>query len=152
MWKLDHKDWVPKSWCFQIVVLEKTLENPLDSKEIKPFYPKGDQPWISIGRTDAEAKAPILWPPDAKNWLIEKDPDGGKDWEQEGKGVIVNEKVGWYHWLNGLEFEKTLEDSEGQGNLACCSTGLQRVGNDRVTEQQTTYDVYPSISSCWLSW
>ena len=102
-----------------IVVLEKTLESPLDSKEIKPVNPKGNQPWTFIGRTDAEA--PILWPPDAKSWLIGKDPDAGKDWGQEEKGVTEDEMVGWHHRLNEHEFEQTLGDSEGQGSLARCS-------------------------------
>ena len=88
MWELDHKEgWAPKNWCFQVVVLEKTLENPLDSKEIKPVNPKGNQAWMVIGRTDTEVEAPILWPPDAKDWLIGKDPDAGKDWGQEEKWV-----------------------------------------------------------------
>ena len=87
-WELDHKEsWAPKNWCFWTVVLEKTLESPLNSKEIQPVHPKGNQPWIFIGRTDAEAEAPVLWPPDAKNWLIGKDPDAGKDWRQEVKGT-----------------------------------------------------------------
>ena len=97
-WELDHKkSWVPKNWCFWIVVLEKTLENPLDCKEIQPVNPKGNQAWIFIGRTDVEAETPILWPPDAKNWLIGKDPDAGKDWRQEEKRTIENEMVGWHH-------------------------------------------------------
>ena len=102
------------------MVLEKTLEGPLDSKEIKPVNPKENQSWIFTGRTDAEAEAPILWPPDVKSWLTGKDPDAGKDWRQE-KGMTEDEMVGWHHWLNGHEFEQTLEDSEGQGSLACCS-------------------------------
>ena len=99
----------------------KTLESPLDCKEIQPVHPKGNKSWIFIGRTDAEAEAPILWPPDAKNWLIGKDPDAGKDWRQEEKGTTENEMVGWHHWLNGHGFEQTPEGSEGQGSLACCS-------------------------------
>ena len=95
---MDHKeDWAPKNWWFQTVVLEKTPESPLDSKEIKPVYPKGNQPWIFTERTDAEAEAPVLWPPDAKIWLTEKDPHAGKDWEQ--KGTIDDEMVRWHHWL-----------------------------------------------------
>ena len=121
MWELDHKeDWVLKNWRFQTMVLEKTLEGPLDSKEIKPVNPKENQSWIFTGRTDAEAEAPIFWPPDVKSWLTGKDPDAGKDWRQE-KGMTEDEMVGWHHWLNGHEFEQTLEDSEGQGSLACCS-------------------------------
>ena len=122
MWELDYKEgWAPKNWCFWAVVLEKTLESPLDCKEIQPVYPKGNQPWIFIGRTDAEAEAPILWPPDIKYWLIGKDPHVGKDWGQEEKGAIEYELTGWHHWLNGNEFEQTPGDSEGQGSLACCS-------------------------------
>ena len=120
--RLDQKEgWAPKNWCFQIVVLEKTLESPLDSKEIKSVNPKGNQPWIIIGRTDAEAEAPLLWPPDVKSWLIGKDPDAGKDWGQEEKRMTEGEMVGWHHWLNGHEFEQTPGDDEGQGSLVCCS-------------------------------
>ena len=122
MWELDHKEsWVPKNGCFWTVVLEKTLESPLDCKEMKLVNPKGNQPWIFIGRTDAEAKAPILWPPDVKNWLIRKDPDAGKDWRQEEKGTTEDEMVAWHHWLNGHEFEQALGVGDGQGSLACCS-------------------------------
>ena len=96
MWELDYKEnWVPKNWCFWTVVLEKTLEIPLDCKEIQPVHPKGDQSWIFIGRNDVEAETPILWPPDVKSWLIRKDPDAGKDWKQEEKGTAENEMVGW---------------------------------------------------------
>ena len=106
MWELDYQEsWVPKNWYFWTVVLEKTLESPLDSKEIQPVHPKGDQSWMFIGRTDAEAETPILEPPDAKNWLIWKDPDAGKDCRQEEKGTTEDEMVGWNHWLNGHEFE-----------------------------------------------
>ena len=122
MWELDHKEgWALKNWCFWVVVLEKTLESPLDSKEIKLVNPKGNQPWIFIGNTDAEAESPVFWPPDGKSWHIGKDPDSGEDWGQEEKGVTKDEMDGWHHWLNGHEFEQTLEDSEGQGNLTCCS-------------------------------
>ena len=119
MWELDHKEGcMPKNWCFWTVVLEKTLESPLDGKEIKPVNPKGNQPWIFIGRTDAEAEAPILWPLDVKSQLIGKDPDAGKDWRQE---VKEDEMVGWHHWLNRHEFEQAPGDGEGQRGLACCS-------------------------------
>ena len=105
MWELDYKEsWAPKNWCFWIVVLEKTLESLLDCKEIQPVHPKGDQPWVFIGRIDVEAEIPVLWPPDAKRWLIWKDPDAGKDWRQE-KGTREDEMVGWHHWLNGHESE-----------------------------------------------
>ena len=115
------KSWAPKNWCFWTVVLEKTLENPLDCKEIQPVHPKGDQSWIFIRKTDAKAETPILWPPDAKNWLIWKDPDAGRDWRQEEKGTTEDEMVGWHHWLNGHKFEQTLGGGGGQGGLACCS-------------------------------
>ena len=106
MWELDHKEsWAPKNWCFQTVVLKNALESPLDSKKIKPVNPKGNQPWIFIGRTYAEAEAPILGPCDVKNWLLRKDPDAGKDWRQEERGMTEDEMVGWHHWLNGHEFE-----------------------------------------------
>ena len=120
MWEFDYKEsWVPKNWCFWTVVLKKTLESPLDCKEIQPANPKGNQSWIFIGRIDAEA--PILWPPDAKNWLITKDPDAGKDWRQEEKGTTEDELVGWDHWLNGHDFEKALGVGDRQGSLARCS-------------------------------
>ena len=122
MWEMDHKEgWVPKNWCFWIVVLEETLESPLDCKEIKPVRPKGNQPWIFNGRTDAKAEAPIFWPLDAKSRLTEKDPDAGKDWRQEEKGATEDAMVGWHHWVNEHEFEQALRDGEEQGSLACCS-------------------------------
>ena len=108
--------------AFQIVVLEKTLESPLESKAIKVVNLKGIQPWIFTQRTDAKAEAPLLWPLDMKSWLIGKDPDFGKNWGQEMKGTKEDEMIGWHHWLNGHEFEQTLGDSEGQGSLACCSS------------------------------
>ena len=121
MWDLDHKEsWAMKNWCFWIVVLEKTLESPLECKEIQPVNPKGNQSWLFIERTDAEAEAPILWPPEMKSQLIEKDPDAGKDWGQEEKWVTKDEMVGWHHWLNVHEFEQTPGNSEGQGRLVCC--------------------------------
>ena len=120
MCELDRKEgWVLKNWCFWTVVLEKTLESPLDSKEIQPVHSKGNQPWIFIGRTDAAA--PILGPPDAKSWLTGKIPDAGKDWRQEEKGMTQYKMVGCHHWLNGHEYEQALEDSEEQGSLVCCS-------------------------------
>ena len=105
MWELDYKEsWAPKNWCFWTVVLEKTLESPLDCKEIQPVHPKGDQSWVFIGRIDVEAETPIFWPPDVKSWLIGKDPDAGKDWGQEERGTTEDEMVGWHHWLNGHGF------------------------------------------------
>ena len=122
MWEFDHKEyWALKNWCFWTVVLEKTLESPLDYKKIKPIIPKENQPWIFSGRTDAESETPIIWPPDAKNWLIWKDPDVGKDWRWEEKGMTEDEMVGWHHWLNRHEFEQTPGVGDGQGGLACCS-------------------------------
>ena len=137
MLELDHKEgWAPKNWGFQILVLEKTLESPMDCKEIKPVNTKRNQSWIFIGRTDAEAETPILWPPDEKNWLIWKDSDAGKDWKQEEKGTTEDEMAGWHHWLNEHEFEQAPGDGEGQGSLACCSPwmGSQRVTHNWATE------------------
>ena len=120
-WELDHKEsWMTKNWCFWTVVLEKTLESPLHHKEIKLVHPKGNQSWIFIGRTDAKAEAPVLWPLDAKTWLTGKDPDAGTDRKQEEKGTTEDEMVGWHHQLNGQEFEQAPGDGEGQGSLACC--------------------------------
>ena len=137
MSELDYKEnWVLKNWYFWTVELEKTLESPLDCKEIKPVDPKGNQSWIFIGRTDAEAETPILWPPDAKNQLIWKDPDAGKDWRREEKGKTEDEMVGWHHQLNGHEFEQALGIGNGQGGLACCSPWDGRVRHDWVTEHQ----------------
>ena len=105
MWELDYKEsWALKNWCFWTVVLEKTLESPLNYKEIQSAHPKGDHPWVFTGRTDVEAETPVLWPLDVKSWLIWKDPDAGKDWGQEEKGMAEDEMVGWHHWLNGHEF------------------------------------------------
>ena len=122
MWELDHKEsWAPKSWCFWTVVLEKILESPLDCKEIQPVSPKGSQSWIFIRRTNAEAEAPTLWPPDAKNWFIRKDPDAGKYSRQEAKGTTEDGLAGWHHQLNGREFEQALGVGDRQGGLACYS-------------------------------
>ena len=122
MWELDYKEsWMPKNWCFWTVVLEKTLEILLDCKEIKPVNSKGNQSWMFFGRIDAEAEAPILWPPAAKNRLIWKDSDSGKGWRQEEKGTTEDEMVGWHHQLHGHEFEQVLGVGDGQGSLVCCS-------------------------------
>ena len=121
MWELDHKEsWVLKNWCFWTMVLEKNLASPLDSTDIKPVNPKGSQSWIFIRRIETESEAPILWPPDVKNWLIGKNPDAGKDWGQEEKGMTEDEMVGWHHWLDGHEFEQA-PGVDGQGSLACFS-------------------------------
>ena len=141
MWDLNYKEsWVLKNWCFWTVVLEKTLESPLDCKEIKPVNPEGNQSSIFIGRTDAEAETPILRTPDAKKWLIGKDPDAGKDWRWEEKGTIEDEMVEWHHQLNGHEFEQALGVGGGQGSLACCSPwGLKE---SDTTEQLNWTDSY----------
>ena len=121
LWVLDHKEGkVLKNWCLWTVGLEKTLESPLDSKEIKPVNPKGNQPWIFTGRTVAKAEAPILWPPDANSWLIRKDPDAGKDLRQKEKRSTDDEMVGWHHWFKGHELGKIPGDGEGQGSGTCC--------------------------------
>ena len=127
MWELDYKEsWALKKWCFWTVVLEKTLKSPLGCKEIKPVNPKGDQSWIFIGRTDAKAETPILWPPDVKNWLIGKAPDAGKDWRRKEKGTTEDEIVGWHHWLDGHEFEQAPGAGNGWGSLVCyCPWGCK---------------------------
>ena len=118
--ELDYKEsWAPKNWCFRTVVLKKTLESPLDYKEIQPVHSEGDQPWVFIGRTDVEAETPILWPPDVKSWLIWKDPDAGKDWRQEEKQTMEDEMVGWHHLPDGHEYGQALGVGDGQGSLAC---------------------------------
>ena len=119
MWELDYKEsWTPKNWCFWTLVLEKS---PLDSKEVKAVHRQGNQSWIFIGRTDAKAETPILWPPDAKNWLIWKDLDAGRDWREEEKGRTEDEMFAWHHWLSGHEIKQTPGDNEGQRSLACHS-------------------------------
>ena len=123
MWELDcEESWVLKNWCFWAVVLEKTLESPLDCKEIQPVHSKGDQPWVFFGRNDAKAEIPVLWPPHVKSWLIGKDSDAGRDWGQEEKGTTEDEMAGWHHQLDGREFEWTLGVDDGQGGLVCCSS------------------------------
>ena len=122
MWELDYKEsWARKNWCFWRVVLEKTLESPLDCKKIQSVHHKGNQSWIFIGRTHADAETPILWPPDVKSQFIGKDLDPGKVWRLEEKGMTENEMVGWHHWLNGCKSEWTPGVGDGQGSLACCS-------------------------------
>ena len=127
VWELDHKeDWTLKNWCFWTVVLEKTLESPLDCKEIQPVHPKWNQSWIFIRRSDAEAETPILWPPDVKSWFIGKVPDAGEDWRQEEKGKTEDKIVGYHHLLNRHGFEQAPGDGEGLGSLACCSPGFAK--------------------------
>ena len=123
MWELDYKEsWAPNNWCIWTVVLEKTLESPLDCKEIQPVHSEGDQPWNFFGRNDAKAEAPVLWPPLTKSWLIRKDSGAGRDWGQEEKGTTEDKMVGWHHQLNGHGFGWTLGVGDGQGGLACCSS------------------------------
>jgi len=123
MWELDcEESWAPKNWCFWTGVLEKTLESPLDCKEIQPVHSEGYQPWDFFGRNDAKAETPVLWPSHAKSWLIGKDSDAGRDWEQEEKGTTEDEMAGWHHWLDGRESEWTPGVGDGQGGLACCDS------------------------------
>ena len=139
MWELNYKEsWAPRNWCFWTVVLEKTLESLLDCKDIQPVHPKGNQSWIFIGRTDAEAETPILWPPDVKSWLIGKDPDAGKDWRQEEKGTTEDEIVGWHHRFDAHKFEQALRVGDGQGSLACCNLWGCRIRPDWVTDLKWT--------------
>ena len=141
MWELDCEEgWAPKNWCFWTVVLEKTLESPLDCKEIQSVHPKRDQSWVLIGKTDVEAETPIFWPPDAKSWLIWKDPDARKDWGQEEKGMIED------HWYNGHRFGWTPEVGDGQGGLACCgswsrkeSDMTERLNWTELNQNQVTF-------------
>jgi len=136
MWELDCEEgWALKNWCFWTVVLEKTLESPLDCKEIQQVPSKGDQSWVFFGRTDAKAETPIFWPPQAKSWLIGKDSDAGKDWGQEEKGTTEDEMVGWHHRLIGHGFEWTPEVGDGQGGLACCGSWGRKESD--TTEQLT---------------
>ena len=138
MWELHSKESWVQNWCFWTVVLEKTLESPLDCKESQPINPKGNQSWIFIGRTDVEAETAILWPHDAKNWHSIKAPDAGKDWRQEEKGMTEDEMVGWYHWLNGHEFEQAPWVGDGQGSLVCWSPRGCRDGHKWATELNWT--------------
>ena len=127
IWELDNREGkAPKNWHFQIMVLEKTPENPWDCKESRAVNPKGNQPWILLGRTDAEAEAPILWLPDTNSWLIRKDPDAGKNWGQEEKWVTEDEMVGWHHWFIEYDLEQTLGDGEWQRGLVCCSLWVEK--------------------------
>ena len=144
MWELDcEESWALKNWCFWTVVLGKTLESPLDCKRIQPVHSEGDQPWDFFGGNDAEAETPVLWPPHAKSWLIEKDSDAGKDWGQEEKGMTEDEMAGWHHWLNGRESEWTLGVGDGQGGLACCDSWCRKESD--TTEQLIWSDVFKGI-------
>ena len=161
MWELDYKEsWMPKNWCFWTVVLEKTLESHLDYKEIQPVNPKGIQSWIFNKMTDTEAETLIFWSPVAKNWLIGKEPDGGKDWRWEEKGMTKDEMVGWHQQLNGHEPEQFLGDGERQGGLACCSPWCNREPDTTERLNWTELNVHGStlhclghnnLNICWIS-
>ena len=151
MWKLDYQEsWVLKNWCFWTVVLEKTLESPLDCKESQPAHPKGSQSWIFFGRTDAET--PTLWPPDVKNWLIWKDPDAGKDWRREEKGTTEDEMAGWHHWLNGWVWVNFGSWWWAGKPGVLQSMWLQRVGHNWVTELHWTDEEVMATHSYTLAW
>ena len=144
MWELDcEESWAPKNWCFWTVVLEKTLESPLDCKEIQPVHSERDQPWDFFGRNDAKAETPILWPPHAKSWLIGKDSDAGRDWGQVEKGTTEDELAGWHHRLDVRESEWTLGVGDGQGGLACCDSWGRKESD--TTERLIWSDV-------WVLW
>ena len=148
MWELDYKEsWAPKNWCFWTVVLEKTLESPLDCKEIQSVHPKENQSWMFFGRTDAEAETPILWPLDAKNWLLGKNPHVEKDWRQEEKGMTENEMVGWHHQFDGHEFEQALGAGDGQGGLVCCSPWSRKESD--TTERLNWTELSHVSSNIW---
>ena len=150
MWELDYKEsWAPKNWCFQTMVLEKTLESPLDCKKSQPVHPKGNQFWIFIGRTDVEAETLVLWPPDVKSWLIGKDPDAGRDWGQEDKGMTEDEMAGWHHQLNGHEFEWTPGVGDGQGSLACCSPWAHKESDMTEWLNWTDIQVFKALTQVW---
>ena len=139
MWELDCEEgWAPKNWCVWTMVLEKTLENPLDCKDIHPVLSEGDQPCDFFGRNDAKAEALVLWPPHAKSWLIGEDSDAGRDWGQEKKGTTQDEMAGWHHRLDARESEWALGVGDGQGGLACCDSWGRRVGHDWATELNWT--------------
>ena len=149
MWELDCEEgWEPKNWCFWIVVLEKTLESPLNCKEIQPVHSEGDQPWDFFGRNDAKAETPILWPPYMKSWLIGKDPDAWRDWGQQEKGRAEDEMAGWHHRLNGHGFEWTPGVGDGQGGLVCCDSWDHKESD--MTEQlnwtELTWINYPDTA------
>ena len=149
MWELDcEESWSLKNWCFWSVVL-KTLESPLDCKEIQPVHPKGHQSCVFFGRTDAKAETPILWPTDAKNWLIWKDPDAGKDWGQEEKVMTKDKIAGWHHWLNGHESEWTPWVGDGQGGLACCDSWGRKESD---TIERLNWTEWGESQSCLTPW
>ena len=149
MWELDCEErWAPKNWCFWTVMLEKTLESPMDWKKIQPVHPKGDQSWVFIGRTDVEDETPILRPPHAKSWLIEKDSNAGKDWGQEEKGTTEDEMIGWHHRLDGHGFGWTPGVGDGQGGLACCDWWSRKESD--TTERLNWTELNPTLTPMGL--
>ena len=158
MWELDCEEgWAPKNWWFWTLVLEKTLESPLDCKEIQPVPSEGDQPWDFFGRTDAKAETPVLWPPHVKSWLIGKDSDAGRDWGQEEKGRTEDEMAGWYHWLNERESGWTPGVGDGQGDPACCDS-WGRKESDRTERLNWTelnwcnFKIEKTTFNLWEEW
>ena len=144
--RLDCEEgWAPKNWCFWSVVLEKTLESPLDCKEIQPVHSEGEQPWGFFGRNDAKAETPVLWPPHAKSRLIGKDSDAGRDWGQE-KGTTEDEMAGWHHWLDARESRWTLGVGDGQGGLACCDSC------GRKESDTTERLIWSDLIWYWMGW
>ena len=147
MWELDcEESWAPKNWCFWTVVLEKTLESPLDCKEIQPIHSEGDQPWDFFGRNDDKAETPVLWPPHVKCWLTGKDSDAGRDWGQEEKGTTEDEMAGWHHQLDGRGLEWTLGVGDGQGGLACCDSWGRK---DSDTTERLNWTELINWKACW---
>ena len=147
MWELDCEErWAPNNWCFWTAVLEKTLVSPLDGKEIKTVHPKGDQSWVFIGRTDAEAETLIRWPPQVKGWLIGKDPEVGRDWGQEENGTTEDEMAGWHHRLDAHEFGWTPGVGDGQGGLACCNSWGRKESD--MTERLNWTELMSSLEKC----
>ena len=148
MWEIDCKEsWALKNWCFWTVVLEKTLESPLDYKEIQPVHPRENQSFLFIGGSDLEVKIPVFWPPDANSWLIWKDPDVGKDWGQEEKGTIEDEMVGWHHWLNEHGFGCTSGAGDGQGGLACWGSWVTK-SRARLSDWTELNWIFMEILQC----
>ena len=153
MWELDCEEgWVPRNWCSWTVVLEKTLESPLDCKEIQLVHSEGDEPWDFFGRNDAKAETPVFWPPHEKSWLIGKDFDAGRDWGQEEKGTTEDEMAGWHHQLDGHEFEWTLGDGDGQGGLVCCDSWGHKESDmtERLNWTELNWKVKVKSFSCIL--
>ena len=154
MWELDcEESWTLKNWCFWTVVLEKTLESPLDCKEIQPGHSEGDQPWDFFGRNDAKAETLVLWPPHAKTWLIAENSDAGRDWGQEEKGTTEDEMAGWHHRLDGHESEWTPGVGDGQGGLACCDSWSRKESDmtERLNWTELNWHAVDHVRNCLVS-